>query len=233
MGDQQNAYSTFFNNGSLYLGGTIGDRLTVGGEGKMNIRLGRWASLGETGSALATVLGSNVKASNATNGVMEYITSTVDGARAIKLQYNEGITFHTMYGNVSAGSSFSGYERLRISNSGNVGIGTTNPDFKLTVNGKIKAEEVQVVVDVPADYVFDESYDLKPLEEVEQYIKENKHLPGVPNAEALKANGWQVGEMNNKLLEKVEELTLYLIELKRENERQQKEIDQLKEKTIK
>lgn len=119
---------------------------------------------------------------------------------------------------------------MRIGPSGNVGIGTTNPDFKLTVNGKIKAEEVQVVVDVPADYVFDESYDLKPLEEVEQFIKENKHLPGVPNADALKANGWQVGEMNNKLLEKVEELTLYLIELKKENEALKARLDRLENK---
>lgn len=98
----------------------------------------------------------------------------------LSFKYNEGITFHTMYGNVCAGSSFNGYERLRISNSGNVGIGTVNPDQRLTVNGKIKAEEVQVVVDVPADYVFDEDYSLKPLEEVEEFIKENKHLPGYP-----------------------------------------------------
>ncbi|MFZ5972135.1 MAG: hypothetical protein ACOYXA_11130 [Bacteroidota bacterium] len=117
---------------------------------------------------------------------------------------------------------------MRIGPSGNVGIGTTNPDFKLTVNGKIKAEEVQVVVDVPADYVFDEGYSLKPLEVVEQFIKENKHLPGVPNAETLKANGWQVGEMNNKLLEKVEELTLYLIEIKKEIHQLRKENEELK-----
>ncbi|MFZ5972137.1 MAG: hypothetical protein ACOYXA_11140, partial [Bacteroidota bacterium] len=75
-----------------------------------------------------------------------------------------------------------------------------------------------------------EDYNLKPLEEVEQFIKENKHLPGVPNAESLKANGWQVGEMNNKLLEKVEELTLYLIELKRENEDLKIRLEKLEEK---
>jgi hypothetical protein len=102
--------------------------------------------------------------------------------------------------------------------TGNVGIGTTSPDFKLTVNGKIKCEELQVVVDVPADYVFEKDYNLMPLSEVDKFVKENKHLPDVPNAETIKANGWPVGEMNNKLLEKIEELTLYMIELKKENE---------------
>jgi len=119
---------------------------------------------------------------------------------------------------------------FQVRENGNVGIGTTNPDQRLTVNGKIKAEEIQVVVDVPADYVFNEGYELKPLEEIEQFIRENKHLPGVPNAETLKANGWQVGEMNNKLLEKVEELTLYLIALKKENEALKERIEKLEER---
>lgn len=106
---------------------------------------------------------------------------------------------------------------INMSN-GNVGIGTFIPDYKLTVNGKIKAEEVQVVVDVPADYVFEDDYELAPLDELEKFVRLNKHLPGIPNAEQIKTNGWQVGEMNNKLLEKVEELTLYMIQLRKENE---------------
>ncbi|WP_416864900.1 MAG: hypothetical protein ACMVP2_20575 [Imperialibacter sp.] len=116
--------------------------------------------------------------------------------------------------------------------TGTVGIGTEtlDPAFKLLVNGKIKAEEIQVVVDVPADYVFEDNYYLKPLAEVEAYIKEKHHLPGIPSADEIKEQGWQVGEMNNKLLEKVEELTLYMIELKKENEEMRQEIDQLKKK---
>jgi hypothetical protein len=111
--------------------------------------------------------------------------------------------------------------------AGNVGIGTTSPDQKLTVNGIVKAEEVQVVVDVPADYVFLPDYSLMPLDEVENYIQQNKHLPNVPSAEELKEKGWRLGEMNNKLLEKVEELTLYLIELKKENEELKTRIEKL------
>lgn len=110
-----------------------------------------------------------------------------------------------------------GNNRFLVQSNGNVGIGTANPDYKLTINGKIKAEEIQVVVDVPADYVFDPEYNLTPLEDLEKYVSEYKHLPGVPNAEQIRADGWRVGEMNNKLLEKIEEITLYLIEMRKEN----------------
>jgi hypothetical protein len=112
--------------------------------------------------------------------------------------------------------------------TGNVGIGTAIVDARLTVNGKIKAEEIQVIVDVPADYVFAPEYKLMPLSEVSKYIDVNKHLPNVPSAEEIKERGWNVGEMNNKLLEKVEELTLHLIHLKNENDKQQQEIENLK-----
>lgn len=134
----------------------------------------------------------------------------------LKLSFDTGIILDpgSLYGKSYVDVQGAG---LRVT-SGNVGIGTLNPDFKLTVNGKIKAEEIQVVVDVPADYVFEKGYTLMPLEEVEGFVKENKHLPGMPNAQHLINNGWQVGEMNNKLLEKIEELTLYMIEMKKELE---------------
>src|SRR5260221_6445988 len=116
--------------------------------------------------------------------------------------------------------------RMLIDANGNVGIGTTQADYKLTVNGKIKAEEVQVLVDVP-DYVFENNYSLMPLVEVEKYINEIKHLPAVPRAKAIAETGWQVGEMNNKLLEKIEELTLYMIELKKENEKLKQRVNNI------
>jgi hypothetical protein len=102
---------------------------------------------------------------------------------------------------------------------GNVGIGTLNPDAKLTVKGTIHANEVRVDLNVAGpDYVFEPTYHLKPLSEIETYIKANKHLPEVPSAKEMEANGVQLGEMNMLLLKKVEELTLYVIELKKENE---------------
>ncbi|MGD8782231.1 MAG: tail fiber protein [Ignavibacteria bacterium] len=97
-------------------------------------------------------------------------------------------------------------------NSGNVGIGTTRPDETLTVKGKIHAEEIIVDLNVPhLDYVFEEDYKLKSIRELEQYVKTNKHLPGIPTSEEVKENGLSLGEMQTKLLEKIEELTLYTI----------------------
>ncbi len=96
----------------------------------------------------------------------------------------------------------------------NVGIGTTTPDSKLTVNGTIHAKEVKVDLNgftVP-DFVFEEDYNLPPLKETEKYIQTNKHLPEVPSANEMEANGINLKELNLKLLQKVEELTLYLIE---------------------
>ncbi|MGW9686773.1 hypothetical protein [Flagellimonas sp. 2504JD1-5] len=104
-------------------------------------------------------------------------------------------------------------EVMSIMASGKVGIGTTSPDSKLTVKGNIHAEEVKVDLSVPGpDYVFKEDYDLKSLEEVQNYIKENGHLPNIPSAKEMEANGIDLGEMNMKLLEKIEELTLYTLE---------------------
>ncbi|MBD1263212.1 hypothetical protein HZY62_21680 [Maribacter polysiphoniae] len=108
---------------------------------------------------------------------------------------------------------------------GMVGIGTTTPDSKLSVKGKIHAEEVKVDLSVPApDYVFKEDYNLRTLEETMDYIKENGHLPNIPSAKKMEKNGVELGTMNMKLLEKIEELTLYMIDLKKENERQIKEL---------
>jgi hypothetical protein len=99
------------------------------------------------------------------------------------------------------------------SGAGNVGIGTTNPDSKLTVNGNIHAKEVKIDLSIPApDYVFSPDYKLKPLQEVEEYINENNHLPEIPSAKELEKNGLMLAEMNMSLLKKVEELTLYIIE---------------------
>jgi hypothetical protein len=110
--------------------------------------------------------------------------------------------------------------RLAIDVNGNIGIGTITPDTKLAVNGTIHTKEVKVDLLAPMvpDYVFTNDYKLKTLQEVENYIKENNHLPEIPSAAEFEKNGLMLAEMNMSLLKKIEELTLYLIETKKENE---------------
>jgi hypothetical protein len=118
-----------------------------------------------------------------------------------------------------------------IDQEGKVGIGLTNPDELLTVNGTIHAKEVRVdLTGSLADYVFSPDYTLMPLHKVEAFVKTNKHLPEIPSAAEVKEKGLNMGEMQNKLLQKIEELTLYVIELQKELQMQRAEIDELKRK---
>lgn len=98
----------------------------------------------------------------------------------------------------------------------NVGIGTSNPTAKLAVNGNIRAKEIKVEVSSWPDYVFAKSYSLPSLQTTEQFIKDKGHLPGIPSSVEVKANGIDLGDMNAKLLQKIEELTLHLIEKDKE-----------------
>jgi hypothetical protein len=116
---------------------------------------------------------------------------------------------------------------MTIADNGNVGIGTTLPTHKLSVNGTIRSREVIVENINWADYVFDEQYKLKPLLEVEAFIKANKHLPNIPSAKEIEKNGLSVGETQKKMMEKIEELTLYLIESNKQIESLKKQVDDL------
>lgn len=135
------------------------------------------------------------------------------------------------------------YPAISVADGLNVGIGTTNPDQKLTVKGKIHTEEVIVDLLVPADYVFQKyytgksalkaDYTMPTLAEIETYTKQNHHLPNVPSANEIKEKGLQLGEMSNILLQKIEELTIYVIEQNKKLNEQQKEIEQLKKEVRK
>ncbi len=124
---------------------------------------------------------------------------------------------------------------LILQGDGNVGIGfSTGYDaghrvtqgYKLAVNGSILCEGVKVIADVPnSDYVFSSDYKLLNLPALEEFVKKNNHLPEVPSADEFKKNGYSVGEMDNLLLKKVEELTLYIIELN-------KKVNSLEEQNI-
>jgi len=96
--------------------------------------------------------------------------------------------------------------------------------FYLSVNGKIESEEIKVQNVTGADFVFAPDYNLMPLTEIETYIKANHHLPEVPSAAQMKANGVELGKMNMLLLQKIEELTLHQIEMNRLLREQQKQL---------
>ncbi|MFL5751904.1 MAG: hypothetical protein ACJ76F_00735 [Bacteroidia bacterium] len=122
------------------------------------------------------------------------------------------------------GFTTSGVERMRVHSNGCVGIGTIAPDpaYLLSVSGKIRAKEIKVETGW-ADFVFEKNYRLLSLNEVEKFIRDNGHLPEIPSAKEVEENGVDVGSVEAKLLQKIEELTLYVIEqdkkLKEQNER--------------
>ena len=99
-----------------------------------------------------------------------------------------------------------------IDKLGDVGLGTETPQAKLDVRGKVIADEVEIKVNKGADFVFKPDYNLKPLSEVEAFVRENQHLPEVPSEKEMQQNGLNVNDMQIKLLQKIEELTLYVIE---------------------
>ena len=110
-------------------------------------------------------------------------------------------------GNIEVASQYRG---------GNIGIGTNYPDYKLDVTGTIRGHQVLVNTQKGADFVFEDGYDLRSLDEVEQFIVKNKHLPDIPSAQAMIQEGVDMGELQILLLQKVEELTLHIIELEKQ-----------------
>ncbi|MNG86657.1 hypothetical protein D3C87_511230 [compost metagenome] len=126
--------------------------------------------------------------------------------------------------------SGSGILAIHAANNGNVGIGTSAALDKLSVNGKIRAHEIKVTTaaaDWP-DYVFNDDHQLMPLDSLANFVKENKHLPSIPSAKVVEENGVALGELNRQLLQKIEEMTLYLIQQNKEIKVLKDEISGLK-----
>lgn len=118
-------------------------------------------------------------------------------------------------------------------NSGVVGIGTADPDtsYKLSVNGKVRAKEIKVEA-AWSDFVFAEGYELMSLASLEKFIKRNRRLPDIPSEAEVSENGVAIGEMHSKLLQKIEELTLYVIELNWEGEELEKQLSIFEKKAV-
>ena len=128
-------------------------------------------------------------------------------------------------------------EGIIFQNSSSENLFFLNKNGNAALQGKLEAKEIKVLLAPTADFVFEDDYKLKEIEEVELYIKENKHLPDFPSGKEIEKNGVSLGEMDAKLLQKIEELTLYMIEqnkktnlLIEENQELRKEIEALKKK---
>ena len=113
--------------------------------------------------------------------------------------------------------------------NGNIGIGTSSPNYKLDVNGTIRANEI-IVNTTGADFVFAEDYKLRPLSEVKAFIQENKHLPEIKSAQEMQENGVGINELQTQLLQKIEELTLYIIHQEERIKQQDLRIKALEQK---
>ncbi|MBB6130144.1 hypothetical protein [Mucilaginibacter lappiensis] len=160
----------------------------------------------------------------------------VSGAEATRYYGVMGITVpsgHTVLSLGVRSNNTNYFETLNLVND-NVGIGTKNPDQKLSVNGTIHSKSVLIDLNGWSDYVLKNDYQLRPLSDVKNYIDQNQHLPEVPSEQEMIKKGLDVGEMNKLLIKKVEELTLYLIDEHKEkekqeaiNNKQQEQIDQL------
>lgn len=192
-------------------------RLTITKGGNVGIGIANPATKLAVEGAIRTsgsdVINGYFEATNAQNGNVYFTTKTSTGNGLLKLNELDGSTL--VYLNTSGPSYFAG---------GNLLIGKTsqtNTGYKLDVNGNIRADKL-VVNTTGADYVFDSAYNLMPLIEVESFIKSNHHLPEIASASYMQANGIDIGNNQTKLLQKIEELTLYLIE-------QNKTITELKE----
>jgi hypothetical protein len=180
-------YGIIVNNGNVGIGTNPGGLLDVNGR---------------AGASSLKVAGTFAELINSSPwyGIgMSSVTLPGGGTTAVQIAGWAGLNLQTGAGQVV------------ITQGGNVGIGTTDPTQKLAVNGTIRAKEV--IVDTGwSDYVFDDDYQLAPLVEVESHIRSERHLPGIPTANEVAAKGISLGEMQAKLLAKVEELTLHLIE---------------------
>ncbi len=197
-------------------------RLNAGGQGRISIY-----------PAEQVVVGDNNSGSYGKFSVV-----TPNNSFGISHISNEGNILATNIGGTSAGIGTFSHTNMRIFSNGvscifvaeatgYVGIGTDNPTYKLAVNGTNRAKEV-LVESGWADYVFRKNYTLTPLADVEKFIRSYQHLPNIPSASEIGSKGLPIGETQKKMMEKIEELTLYMIEANKKIEKLERLIRQKK-----
>ncbi|HTG55460.1 MAG TPA: hypothetical protein VL943_04285 [Niabella sp.] len=200
---------------------------------RVPLDVGRYASGGSLSTVLARLAEGDTQDTGTVLGIRGWETRLPGyggayGGKSFSIEHffygklNSAINFYrgeSMVGGYITFATYNGTEKMRITPSGNVGIGTTTPNEKLAVNGNIiaKAIKVQTISTSWPDYVFLPSYQLQSLADVEAHIKEKGHLPEVPSAEEIQKNeGYELSKMDATLLKKIEELTLYAITMEKE-----------------
>lgn len=197
------------------------------------------AKLEVRGTILSSGTNSNLDVTDPVRGNISYLANS--GQMVIGWNRNAGAGETDFISNQGLGGqggfAFYNYDNsgvekqlMWVQGNGNVGIGTNDPKgYKLAVNGGVIATAVTVKVNSAwPDYVFKKDYQLPSLTDVKTYIDQNQHLPEVPSEEQIAKEGLNLGEMNKLLMKKVEELTLYLIEIKQEVKELQKQNESLK-----
>ena len=239
---------------NVFIGRNAGRSSTTG---QMNVIIGNNAGYRNTSGYYNTFVGHSSAYDNTTGRYNTFIgrqasRRNTTGSYNTSLGYSAGYNNKTGSRNVFlgyyAGYNETGSNKLYIDNSstanpliygdftsnivninGKLGVGTKTPDEKLTVKGKIHAEGLVCDLNIPApDYVFEPDYHLRSLTEVEAYIQ--KHLPAVPSAKTMAKEGVQLLDLSMKLLEKVEELTLYTLAQQKEIAQLKKQVKQLQQK---
>jgi hypothetical protein len=242
---QGNATDASFTNAALRIAttGNIGvgadptnNKLEVAATNGDGILIGK---IGDTGN-LTVALDSIASIYNLDFSGYRDVELNQVGARISAVRYNNhlannalvqktGLSFSTNPTGLYTGTTGL-VQRMIILPNGNVGIGASRPAYKLEVAGTIHAKAVVVDLNGYADFVFEKGYQLPKLSQVEDFIKTNGHLPDVPSAKEAKENGINLVDMQVKLLQKVEELTLYALDQQKILEEQQKQIEQLEKR---
>lgn len=202
-------------NGNVGIGATSPDaklHVAQNNINNQNLSLGKFTSVGQTGGSAIVSL-----AYNSTTANLE-VNSSYTGTGFRYGTYNdfniENETSSTDFGAIN----FITNKKVQLS---------IKPNGNASLQGKFEAKEVKVTLTPTADFVFDEKYDLPKLEEVEKHIKEKKHLPEIASAKVMEKEGVNVGEFQIKLLQKIEELTLYSIDQNKQIKQQTEQLKQL------
>ncbi|SNY94110.1 fibronectin type III domain-containing protein [Flagellimonas pacifica] len=184
-------------------------------DGNLEATLGNVTTYQVTGLAASTTYSFTISALDAANNESTPSTAV-------------SVTTDSASGGGGSGSSVWSEAGSVASYMGNVAIGTSSvpSGYRLAVDGHIRTREIRVDQDTWPDYVFKEGYDLPSLEEIQKHIKEKGHLPNIPSAKEVETNGIELGQMDKLLLEKIEELTLYILKQEAKSNLQSKTLQQ-------